>query len=138
MNEPNQKKQVEVVAAIIEQDGKVLCMQRGRNKLPYISLKWEFPGGKIELGESESGALKREIREELDASIEVGRKVMTVVHEYPDFILKMHAYLCDLISDRVTLSEHVSMEWRTRANLDDLDWAAADIPIVNELGGASE
>ena len=89
MNEPNQKKQVEVVAAIIEQDGKVLCMQRGRNKLPYISLKWEFPGGKIELGESESGALKREIREELDASIEVGRKVMTVVHEYPDFILKM-------------------------------------------------
>jgi 8-oxo-dGTP diphosphatase len=133
-----EKKSIEVVAAVIAWDGKVLCVQRGANKRAYISEKWEFPGGKVEAGESFEAALAREIREELRLEIEVGERVTTVSHEYPDFHLTMHAFACTLVSEEqpvVTLTEHLAYEWLSPESVDfrSLDWAAADVPIVEAL-----
>ena len=87
-------KLVEVVAAIIKFDNKFLCLQRGDSNYDYVSFKYEFPGGKIEIGESRPQALIREIKEELDYAIWVDREFLTVEHQYPDFQLLMHSYLC--------------------------------------------
>jgi len=86
-------KLVEVVAAIIKFDNKFLCLQRGESTYDYVSLKYEFPGGKLEIGESRQQALIREIKEELDYAIQVEREFLTVEHQYPDFRLLMHSYL---------------------------------------------
>ena len=129
-------KQVEVVAAIIQHNDKILCVQRGENKLPYISKKYEFPGGKIEQGESREETIKREIREELNMEISVIKEFMTVNHEYPDFFLKMHSYICSCENTSVTLSEHIDYKWLSKNEMEHLDWAAADTPIVKELSKA--
>jgi len=126
-------KQVEVVAAIIQHNDKILCVQRGENKLPYISKKYEFPGGKIELGESREETIKREIREELNMEISVIKEFITVNHEYPDFFLTMHSYICSCENTSVTLTEHIDYKWLSIIEMEELDWAAADIPIVNKL-----
>jgi 8-oxo-dGTP diphosphatase len=126
-------KQVEVVAAIIQHNDKILCVQRGENKLPYISKKYEFPGGKIELGESREETIKREIREELNMEISVIKEFITVNHEYPDFFLTMHSYICSCENTSVTLTEHIDYKWLSIGEMEELDWAAADIPIVNKL-----
>jgi 8-oxo-dGTP diphosphatase len=126
-------KQVEVVAAIIQHNDKILCVQRGENKLPYISKKYEFPGGKIELGESREETIKREIREELNMEISVIKEFITVNHEYPDFFLTMHSYICSCENTSVTLTEHIDYKWLSISEMEELDWAAADIPIVNKL-----
>jgi 8-oxo-dGTP diphosphatase len=126
-------KQVEVVAAIIQYNDKILCVQRGENKLPYISKKYEFPGGKIELGESREETIKREIREELNMEISVIKEFITVNHEYPDFFLTMHSYICSCENTSVTLTEHIDYKWLSISEMEELDWAAADIPIVNKL-----
>ena len=131
-------KTIEVVAAVIMDAEKVLCVQRGESKLDYISKKWEFPGGKIEAGENHEEALIREINEELELTIEVGHRVTTVDHIYPDFRLIMHAYTCHVTGKeqgKLTLTEHLDFQWM---QLDDgafrmLDWAGADIPIVDVL-----
>ena len=94
---------IEVVAAVIIQDGKVLCVQRPQNDKAYISLKWEFPGGKVELGENREDALLREIQEELAAEIHELQYLITVEHSYPDFHLTMHAYTCALKHGDITL-----------------------------------
>lgn len=127
------KKLVEVVAAIIVHNDEILCVQRGPNKYAYISEKFEFPGGKIESGEDQVSALKRELNEELNVEITNPFKLMTVDHEYPDFMLKMHAYVCEVPNRNIDLTEHISFEWRTSNNLEGLDWAAADLPIVDKL-----
>ena len=126
-------KQIEVVAAIIQFENKFLCVQRGEDKYDYISLKYEFPGGKIEPGESLNQALEREIKEELQYDICVKEKFLTVEHQYPDFQLKMHSYLCSAVDTNFTLTKHINYRWLKINQLDELDWAAADIPIVEKL-----
>ncbi len=126
-------KHVEVVAAIIKLDNKILCVQRKENKLPYISKKYEFPGGKIEAGETKIEALKREIVEELNMIIEVQKEFLKVTHQYPDFILTMHSFICDCKDSKLTLNEHIDFKWLAQNELAHLDWAAADVPIVKEL-----
>lgn len=126
-------KKVEVVAAIIEYDNKVLCVQRPAHKLDYISEKFEFPGGKIEKGESNKEALLREIKEELNMEIEIGDLCLTILHTYPDFELTMHSYSCKCSEPKFTLNEHIDFKWLSRSELKELDWAAADIPIANKL-----
>lgn len=126
-------KKVIVSAAIIINKDKILCVQRGKNKLDYISNKFEFPGGKIEAGELPSETVVREILEELNMSIKVEKEFLTVEHDYPDFHLTMHSYICSSKTNHVELSEHISYKWLLRNELKQLDWAAADIPIVDLL-----
>ena len=124
---------LEVVAAVIHLKGKVICVRRGPNVQEFISDKWEFPGGKVEVGESREEALVREIREELSVDIEVSEFLMTVEHTYPDFHLTMHVFRCVLIQGEITLNEHVALKWLSVDELDQLDWAAADVPVVKSL-----
>ncbi len=126
-------KKIEVVAGIIYFENKILCVQRPKNKLAYISEKFEFPGGKIENGETQIDALKRELSEELNILPNIQSLFLTVVHEYPDFELTMHSYKCKVNNMEITLNEHIDYKWLTLQELNKLDWAAADIPIVNKL-----
>lgn len=127
------KKQVEVVAAVIKHEGKILCMQRNESKHDYISFKWEFPGGKIEENETEQEALARELKEEMDYEVDISDKLIKVVHEYPDFVLTMNAYRCYAPEKNFTLKEHVDFKWLSVNELKTLDWAGADVPIVDKL-----
>ena len=126
-------KSIEVVAAIIVNDNKILCVQRGENRYKYISKKFEFPGGKIEDGESKVEALKREIFEELKMDIIPADEFITVLHKYPDFNLIMHGFICTCRDTSLVLSEHIDFKWLNKSELNRLDWAAADIPIVEKL-----
>ena len=127
-------KRIEVVAGIISnEDGSILCTQRNVSPYSYISNKYEFPGGKIEPGESHAEALKREIFEELNLDIVVGPFFLTVEHEYPDFFLTMHSYNCTSNSTVIKLNEHINYKWSKANEFKALDWAAADIPIIDKL-----
>ena len=123
-------KTINVVAAIIIKDQKIFATQRG-----YGEFKngWEFPGGKIESGESPEHALEREIREELDAKIRVGELFDTIEYDYPNFHLSMKCFLCSLISDQLTLREHEAAKWLTKENLSSVEWLPADITIIDKL-----
>lgn len=127
------KKQIEVVAAIIQRDGKYLAVQRGPSKLDYISHKWEFPGGKVEADESLETAIERELQEELKVTVSGLKLLTTVNHEYPDFRITMHCFLCHLETTDITLTEHIDSRWLNSSELWNIDWAAADIPAVKEL-----
>ena len=118
------------MAAIIIKDQKIFATQRG-----YGEFKngWEFPGGKIESGESPEHALEREIREELDAKIRVGELFDTIEYDYPNFHLSMKCFLCSLISDQLTLREHEAAKWLTKENLSSVEWLPADITIIDKL-----
>ena len=126
-------KHITVVAAVIEHKGKYLCVQRGINKYDYISKKWEFPGGKVEAGESPENALIREIQEELAMEINELNFLINVEHTYPDFRLTMHTYLCKSEQTTPTLTEHLEYTWQSASDMNHLDWAAADLPIVEKL-----
>jgi 8-oxo-dGTP diphosphatase len=127
------KKEVEVVAAIIIKDNKILCVQRDKSKYDYISYKYEFPGGKVEKNETFEEAIIREIKEELDQEIIIREKYITIKHEYPDFKIIMHSFLCDIDEDTLKLKEHIDLKWLEVGELKKLDWAEADIPIVERL-----
>ena len=116
-------KTIEVVAAIIIKDGEVFATQRG-----YGEFKgwWEFPGGKMETGESPQEALKREIREELDAEVEVRELLETVEWDYPNFHLIMHCFICSLLSESLHLNEHEAATWLTHETLRSVKWLPAD------------
>ena len=126
-------KKIEVVAAIIQNGNRLLCVQRGRNKYSYISGKYEFPGGKVEAGETKEQALCREIREELTMEIHNIKEFKIVEHQYPDFSIRLEAFTCSAKSTSLTLSEHIAYKWLMVGQLDKLDWAEADIPIVVEI-----
>ena len=123
-------KTVEVVAAIIIKDGRVFATQRG-----YGEFKdgWEFPGGKIEPGETPEDALKREIREELATEIEVDELLTTVEYDYPKFHLTMHGYLCTIISGDLSLLEHEDARWLAIDELDSVKWLPADKDVIEKL-----
>lgn len=126
-------KTVEVVAGIVINEGQILCTQRGESKLNYISKKYEFPGGKIELNEPSETALARELKEELLMDAEVKQHFMTVKHQYADFNIILHTFICHADSRELTLTEHLDAKWLSATHLDSLDWAAADIPVVEKL-----
>ena len=126
-------KQIEVVAAIIIKDNRILCTQRSKHKYSYISEKFEFPGGKIEVGETEVEALVREIQEELSIDIAVQSKFLTIEHIYPDFAIKMHSFICSSKNEEIKFLEHINHCWLYKEELMKLDWAAADLPIVKKL-----
>ena len=126
-------KTIEVVASIIVENDKILCVQRGENKKDYIAYKYEFPGGKVEENETKEAALIREIQEELNVKINILQDFLTVDYTYPDFRLIMHSYICSCENIEINLTEHVDYKWLHKTELLSLDWAAADIPIVNKL-----
>lgn len=130
-------KRIEVVAAVIESRGRVLCVQRGPSPRDYISGKWEFPGGKVEPGADQAAALAREIKEELRVAVRILDHLMTVEHVYPDFEIRMHAWLCSMVDpeSQIEFTEHVDSRWAEPAGraFAELDWAAADVPIVELL-----
>ena len=124
-------KQVKVVAAIIHDgEGRIFATQRG-----YGDYKdgWEFPGGKMEPGETAEEALKREIWEELETRIEVERLVQTVEYDYPQFHLTMHCFLCHIESGSLTLKEHEAAKWLALQDLDSVDWLPADRVVVERI-----
>ena len=123
-------KRIEVVAAIIRKDNKIFATQRG-----YGDWKdwWEFPGGKMEAGETPEQALAREIREELNAEIAVGDLIETVEWDYPAFHLTMHCYWCTLVSEEMTLLEHESARWLTADTLHSVRWLPADDQLLPHI-----
>ena len=128
-------KHYEVTAAIIINENEVLCVQRGVNKFNYLSRKFEFPGGKVEVGETKEEALMREIKEELSFELKIGPEnhFLTIKHSYPDFMITMHSYLCYVLNRNIDRKEHISEVWLKPNTLDSLDWADADKPIVEKL-----
>lgn len=128
------KKHLEVVGAIVVQGGKVLAARRGESKYAYVAHKYEFAGGKIEPGESAEQALAREIKEELCADIRILRPFMTLEHEYPDFTITLHTFLCEFVSD-FRNTEHEALAWLPLADLNAEEWAPADAPAVEKLKG---
>lgn len=122
-------KKLHVVAAIIKKDDKILATQRGYGEFKGL---WEFPGGKIENGESKKEALIREIKEELNADIKIDKFALDLEWQYPDFYLYMSCYECSLESD-LKLLEHMNGKWLSKDELDSVQWIEADIKVVNYL-----
>ena len=126
-------KRIEVVAAVIRQGNRIFATQRG-----YGDFKdwWEFPGGKMEPGESPQEALLREIREELDAEVEVGELLRTVEYDYPAFHLTLHCFWCTLAGETLRLNEHEAARWLSAAELGSVRWLPADeelMPIIADF-----
>lgn len=123
-------KTIKVVAAVIIRGDKIFATQRG-----YGELKggWEFPGGKVETGETNKQALIREIKEELDIEIEVGRHLITVEYDYPEFHLSMDCFVCMIKSGEVVLKEHKDSKWLTKDMLNTVDWLPADEMVVGKI-----
>ena len=126
----DERKHIEVVAAIIVRDRRIFATQRG-----YGEWKdwWEFPGGKIEHGETPEDALKREIREELATEIEVDELLTAVEYDYPKFHLTMYCYLCTIISGDLSLLEHEDARWLAIDELDSVKWLPADKDVIEKL-----
>ena len=124
-------KTIKVVAAIIKSGDKVFATQRGYGD---FAGGWEFPGGKIEEGETPQQALIREIKEELDTKIEIQEYVDTVEYDYPNFHLTMHCYICGIKSGELRLKEHTSAMWLTKDTLNSVDWLPADQGFIEVLG----
>lgn len=124
-------KHYHVVAAAIEKDGKIFCCQRGKEK--ECADKWEFPGGKIEVGETNEEALMREIKEELNAQIRVDEYVTTINHQYETFSITMDIYFCTLEKEEVKLIEHQDSVWCDVNLLDTIDFAEADAKAIQQI-----
>ena len=123
-------KTIEVVATIIHQEGRILATQRGYGEWKGM---WEFPGGKMEAGETEEQAIVREIREELCVDIRVERKVCTVEYDYPQFHLRMHCFWCSIAEGMLELKEHQSARWLEPTEWESVDWLPADVEVVKLL-----
>ena len=123
-------KKIEVVAAILQRDGAYFATQRGYGEFEGM---WEFPGGKIEPGESREVALKREIQEELGIDITIDKFLCTTEYDYPSFHLTMHCYICCIASGEIELREHKSARWLTIELLDSVEWLPADKEVIDIL-----
>ena len=123
-------KTIRVVAAVIVSEGKVFATQRG-----YGEFKdgWEFPGGKIEAGETPEEALAREIREELDIEINVGEFIDTIEYDYPNFHLSMDCFWCSIKNGKLTLKEHEAAKWLNLQTIDSVEWLPADITLIDKI-----
>lgn len=128
-------KHYHVVAAVVEHNGLYLCVRKGQTRYAYTSNVFEFPGGKVESGETEPEAIIRELQEEMDYAITVDKHVVTVSHDYPDFSITLSAYLCHPAGgrDSFSLKEHIEYRWLRKEGLSELTWAAADVGIVEAL-----
>jgi 8-oxo-dGTP diphosphatase len=120
-------KQIEVACAIIEKDGLVLAAQR--NEAMSFPLKWEFPGGKLDPHESPAACLEREIWEEMGIGIRIHVPLLPSVWRYPTFAIRLHPFLCTMISDDIRLAEHKEIRWLAPNELPTLDWAEAEVPV---------
>ena len=125
-------KTINVVAAVIMKEGKVFATQRG-----YGEFKdgWEFPGGKVEAGESPEAALRREIREELEVEVNVGDLIDTIEYDYPAFHLSMKCYACTIAGGSLHLLEHEAARWLSADQLDSVAWLPADITLIPKIAG---
>lgn len=123
-------KTVKVAAAIIQKDNQIFATQRG-----YGDFKdgWEFPGGKIEPGETPEEAVVREIKEELDTKITIRKLVHVVEYDYPEFHLTMYCYLCEVVSGQLVLKEHEAAKWLTKDTLRSVKWLPADVDLIEKL-----
>ena len=123
-------KTIEVVAAVIRDGGRILATERG-----YGDFKggWEFPGGKMEPGETPEAAVVREIEEELRVTVRPTAFIETVEYDYPTFHLTMHCFMCEVVSGEITLTEHLAMKWLTKETLETVDWLPADVSVVSKL-----
>jgi len=125
---------VTTVAGIIENEkGEVLCTERNLGKYEYVSYKWEFPGGKIELGETDEQTLTRELHEELEIDVQILNKFYQVEHDYPDFHLSMAVYECKMLSKDYKMNVHKNIKWLPKEEMMSLDWAAADLPVAKKF-----
>ena len=123
------KKEIKVVGAVIEnEEGEILCAQRPEGK--NLALKWEFPGGKIEVGESPTAALKRELQEEMALDIEILDEITTTTYEYDFGIVELTTYFSKIKAGNIQLLEHEEMKWMKADDIDQLYWAPADIPAI--------
>ena len=122
-------KTIRVVAAVILSGGKIFATQRG-----YGDFKggWEFPGGKIEAGETPEAALKREISEELETQIRVGELIDTIEYDYPEFHLSMDCFWCEIINGNLVLKEHEAARWLDKENLYSVEWLPADVSLIEK------
>ena len=120
-------KEVNVVAAVIEKENKILIAQRNNGEFEGL---WEFPGGKVENGETEKDALKREIKEEFNINIEVKEHLVTIDHDYSNFHLNMSCYICNINDENIELHDHYAIKWIDSFD-NNIEWVPADIKVIN-------
>ena len=130
METNNERRKIEVVAAVIIENGKVFATQRG-----YGDFKdgWEFPGGKMEIGETREQALERELREELEIKVEVGKLIKTIYYSYPKFDLTMHCFQTKIVEGAPNLLEHEAARWVDKDEIDEVAWLPADLEVIEEV-----
>lgn len=124
------KRHLHVACALIEEQGAVLAAQRSATMT--LPLKWEFPGGKIEVGETAEECLIRELKEELGVTVFIGSALSPATHSYPDFTVTLYPFTCRLAGGTISMHEHHALKWVEPQRLPELDWAAADQPVLRE------
>lgn len=128
---PDKIPHIHVACAVIKKDGLILATQR--SSAMSLPLKWEFPGGKLEAGETPEQCLLRELQEELGITVRVGQGLEPVTHSYPAFKVTLYPFLCDQPQGSIILHEHSDACWLEPNELPELDWAEADLPIISQL-----